>query len=369
MKKLWPELWRHPVEILSGVVLAVLGVMMTVSATPDTVYRLYSGGIATTLGGILLSWTVSKTVSKSTALDDIRSELGLVSKTLGQAAGQVSRVVDQCIDHSLPAETGFLLIGQQAMLVGAQVSAIQGILGENFDSISLLQTITEVDNLAEQLDRKDRRASESEVADVRTRLNEIRVELTGAGPLQNRLHEEVVCPYCQTRQDAAIGAYPGDTATANCSKCGHRFNTHRRSDGSVFARTISGYTGQSEGNPNQRPRLTGNCPDCKGEISIFANTTGGPQMSVCLDCGASLIFAANRKTITTDGKFQQSSASIVGRYGSGGTGARPIVHCASCERDMRAIVRKSEAHFAIDYGCRILYKVTNSDFEEWRATN
>lgn len=370
-KSILSALGNHPVETLSGLVLAVVGVNMTAASANGETYQLYLGGLATTLGGILLSWTVGKAVSRSDALNEVRSQLGLVSKTLGQSAGQISRVVDQCIDHSLGSETGFMMVGQQAIIVGAQVSAIQEILGESFDTNNLLNTITEVDNLAERLDRKDRRGSEAEVAEVRSRLQEIRAELTGTSKGANRVSESLVCPKCKAPQQSSIGAYPGDTAAVNCYKCSHRFNVHRRSDGSVFTRSMNSVTRQAESDEVIAPRrfLTAECLGCHAEVRIPARPEGGVQLAVCTNCGVSLVFPPSGSPVTSDGKFEKLTGITAGRYGSGGTGARPIVHCEKCDRDYRAVIRKPGRYFAMDASCRRLFEVTEEALLDWRIAN
>lgn len=369
IKRVVSAFGSHPVESLSGLALAIVGVMLTAAGTDGPALWLYAGGTATTLGGALLSWTAGKAVSRSEALDEVRSQLGLVSKTLGQSAGQINRVVDQCIEKSLAAETGFMMVGQQAMLVGAQVSAIQEILGESFDSNSLLSTLTEVENLAERLDRKDRRGSEAEVAKVRDRLQEMRAEITGSGTRVNRTIEVLDCPYCASQTQGLVGVYPGDTAAIDCHKCASRFNAHRRSDGSVFSRMVNLALESNSQPPGQRKMLAGECVGCGSTVRVPANREGGTQSAVCTDCGKSLIFHPNGAPMTTDGNFEKLLGVPVGRYGSGGSGARPITRCEVCSRELRAIIRKPEAHFALDSRCRRLFEIRNEDFLRWREAN
>lgn len=386
LKQMWAQLGRHPVEVGAGVILAVVGVMLTVSGTQSGsgIYKLYFGGLATTFGGVLLSWTVGKAISRSEALHEISSQLDLVSKTLGQAAGQISRVVDQCNDHSLNADIGFAMVGQQAQLVGAQVSALQGILGNPFETKDLLTTITEVEKLAEKLDRKERgvptapteAADASTMADVKNRLHVMREQLTGPRT-STRVTETASCPKCNEAQEVSIGAYPGDTAANVCTHCGKPFNVHRRSDGSIFTRYRSfasngGAVAPSvSGSETEPPRqyLHGQCPHCNEEVRVKAPTTRTHKFAVCLNCASSVIFSP-AGAITSDGQYEKVKGVIVGRYGSSGSvSAVPLVNCDKCNRQIRNFIRRGDHLYGIDDECRRLYWSTSDEFLAWRQAN
>lgn len=387
LKQMWGQLGRHPVEVGAGILLAIVGVMLTISGTQPGggTYKLYVGGLATTFGGVVLSWTVSKAISRSEALQEISSQLDLVSKTLGQAAGQISRVVDQCNDHSLSPDIGFAMVGQQAQLVGAQVSALQGILGNPFETKELLQTITEVEKLAEQLDRKERGVPtvtteatvDSTVAEVKSRLHEMREQLTGPrGSL--RVVESAGCPNCGRVQSVSIGAYSGDTAANVCHSCGASFNAHRRSDGSIFTRmrgiTHSGGPAEPTANGSEpatsEPRfLQGECPNCNKDVRVKAPSTRTHKFAVCLDCAASVIFSPSG-AITSDGQYEKMTGKIVARFGSSGSAsASPLVGCDNCGRNIREFLRRGEIFFGIDDECRRLYWNTTDEFTAWRQAN
>jgi transcription elongation factor Elf1 len=385
LKEMWGQLGRHPIELGAGLMLAVVGVMLTVSGTQPGggTYKLYFGGLATTFGGVLLSWTVSKAISRSEALQEIRSQLDLVSKTLGQAAGQISRVVDQCNDHSLNADTGFAMVGQQAQVVGAQVSAIQGILGNPFETAELLTTITEVERLAEKLDRKERGAAtvqtesavENTVAAVKNRLHEMREQLAGPRTTSARVSEIADCPVCGKEQSVSIGAYPGDTASNFCTNCGRSFNVHRRSDGSIFTRTRG--SGPSGGGPptneSETPRLPeyleGQCPSCNEEVRIKAPATKTHKFAVCLNCASTVIFNPSG-AVTSDGQYEKLGGLIVSRSGSSGSASvSPIFYCDKCSRQIRSFIRKGNMFYGIDDLCRRLHASSDEEFVAWRQKN
>lgn len=349
---------KHPVELLSGLLLAILGVMMTVAGTEGNTYRLYAGGIATAMGGVLLSWTVGKSVSKREAMEDIRSQLGLVSKTLGQAAGQINRVVDQCIDSSMPSEAGFMMVGQQALLVGAQVSAIQEILGESFETATLLSTLTEVEKLAARLDRKDRQGADTtgELEEVRRRLRDMLADVAGTSGQSVRMTEPLTCPHCDASLDASLGAQPGSTAMVHCSSCSRRFNVHRRSDGSIFT--------PAAGKKVIQPRyLTANCLSCNEEISVAERQGGFPQAAVCTRCGAQVLFHGHKLPITLEGKYEKVSGKIVG---TNKKGSRPLVYCDDCAMQYSGLIDRDRAFYAIDHRCKRLFEISYESLWEWR---
>jgi hypothetical protein len=373
VRDLLSQLTKHIVEVVAGLFLAVVGAIMTVlGAKPgEPVYLVYVGAIGTALGGILLSWTIGRTVSRRDAMEEVRTQLGLVSKNLGQVAGQISRVVDQCSDHSLDPETGFALVGQSATLVGAQVNAIQGMLGDPFDAGDLLTTLSEMENLAGQLDRRDRRGPD--VGHVKTRLQEMREEISGARSNTLRVTETVECPMCRFAQQAQLGAYPGDTSASTCRKCGSRFNSHRRSDGSVFTR-IAGAAGAATSvvTPSIEPKthMSASCPKCEALVKISVVGRAAPTKgAVCLECGTSIIIDLTSGAITSNGQFEKLPGTPVARYGSGGTGARPIILCEQCNSQIRAIIRKDSTQYAIDNSCRRLYEVSNEEWDLWRSRN
>lgn len=91
------------------------------------------------------------------------------------------------------------------------------------------------------------------------------------------------------------------------------------------------------------------------------------QEALCLECGASLVFDFSADSIRHDGDFEILPGVVVGRYGSGGTGARPVVACDGCDSELRGVIRRTEEHFAVDKQCRRLHRVRHTDFERWRA--
>lgn len=365
----WPTVGRHFMEVLAGVGLVVLGVALTVTASTEAgqTWQLFVGSFGTVFGGAALSWTVGKAVSKEEALQEVRSRLHLVSRTLGQAAGQINRIVDQCSDQSLPAETGFAMVGQSSMLVGAQVSEIQGILGGPIEYGELLSTISEMENLAENLDRKGRRG---DVGQVKSRLKEMRAEIESSALGTGRRTESIPCPSCSNEQSVSLGMYPGDTAQTRCSKCRKAFNSHRRSDGTAFSRPLgnSAMLPQDTHENSRDEYLTQECPDC-GDSLRFRSGLPKDRKIVCLKCGAACIRDAQSGQLIQTAKYVKRSGIVTGRYGSGGTGARPIVTCSECGQEIRCIIRKPDADYGLDYECNRIHEVTSAQLRVWREAN
>ncbi|MBB5166273.1 ssDNA-binding Zn-finger/Zn-ribbon topoisomerase 1 [Mycobacterium sp. AZCC_0083] len=184
-----------------------------------------------------------------------------------------------------------------------------------------------------------------------------------------RLDESATCPKCDTLQKVSIGGYPGDTSANTCRQCGQSFNVHRRSDGSIFSRLRASAGTPSTQLPETARTLAGPCPGCGSEVRIKAPTEGGHKFAVCLECATSVIFTASGSQITSDGKFEQMSAGVVARHGSGGSGAKPVVNCDKCSRDLRCVMHKNGTHYAIDSTCRRLLTVSDANFSAWRTEN
>lgn len=84
-------------------------------------------------------------------------------------------------------------------------------------------------------------------------------KLSAKAPLPLRVPAKTRCPSCSSDVVAQVGESAGDTAHAQCTRCGARFPVHRQADGSVFV------GGQAE-----RVKIAVACPACSEPISIAA---------------------------------------------------------------------------------------------------
>lgn len=365
-----------PVEIICSLALIVVGVILTIQGsapeTKSTAYVLI-GGIATALGGVLISWLAGKIVSRGQAMDDIRAQLDLVSRNLGQASGQISRAVEQAQTNDQHPATSFAVISQAAITIYAQVTAIQNILGDKFDSEDLLFTVKELESLAVQLEKKG--SNDTDVGAVKSRLQEMRTELTRSTVTRTKARENTICPSCNIATIVEIGLNGGDTATSNCMNCGNKFNLHRRADGSLFTRLPGGGSrvpANTTTSTREPIEVEGNCPAC-GDTLNFKSNSGIDEKNqiraVCSECGTKVIFDVSTRKAMQDGKMNKAKGEISDRFGSGGTGARPIVHCPTCQKNLRCVMRKSDKFYAIDGECNTLHEVNSNDFAAWRREN
>ena len=361
--RLLRALASHPVEVIAGIILVVVGVMLTATSTghSHSTKNIVIGAVATAFGGVILSWTTGKSLSRTEALEDIRSQLDLVSRNLGQASGQISRAVEQAQIHELQPATGFALVAQAATMIYGQVSAIQTILGDRFDAEDLLFTVKELESLAVRLERRGTGA-DLEVDAVRNRLQEMRTQLARSTVTQAKASESVSCPHCNRMTVVAIGLNGGDTSSARCSNCGGRFNAHRRADGSLIERPAP------NGSDNT-VSLDGQCPKCRNEIKVRPSNMplSGKVSAICMECAAKVEFDLNSRQLVYNGQMVKMPGVIVSRYGTSGAGARPVIRCEKCDRNVRCIVRKGTAYYAIDNECDRLYQVNNPEFATWRA--
>lgn len=375
--RLLKEIIGHPVEIAAGLALVVLGVVLTAKgADPEhaSASLLTLGGVATALGGVLMTWTVGKVVSKRDALNEMRSQLDLVSRNLGQASGQISRAVEECQADHMPAATGFALVSQSAMTIYAQVTAIQNILGDKFDAQDLLDTVTELEDLAKKLARTGADTTTNEVAEVTSRLQEMRTELARSTVARTRASELVECPSCLSPTKVLIGVNGGDTARSHCPRCERSFNTHRRPDGSVFARLIGSATVRGEASQtatkteSQTVSISSVCPECQTAIELTSHNPLDPS-AICTHCGTNIRFDVAKGMAEVTGHFDIIDGVVSGRFGSGGSGGRPTVTCDQCGRTLRCIIKKSDALYAIDSDCRRLYRIYTDSWDAWRQVH
>jgi transcription elongation factor Elf1 len=358
------EMKAKSVEVIAALVLIVVGVVVTTNGAghgdePSELPLLILGGVATTFGGVLLSWEAGKIVSRREAMEEIRAQLDLVSRNLGQAAGQIIRTVEQSQMHEMHISTGLALVSQSTNIVYAQVNAIQNILGDRFNANDLLETASELDALAKQLERKG-----GDTDRVREKLSRLTTELRDRAPASSARSEvETSCPYCGTDNSVQLGVNGGDTATKTCDSCGARFNIHRRVDGSFFTREITSAAHQTS---TTVAHYT--CPQCAHADSLVV-PEGVEKPIVCPECGRKLKIRPDGSMVDKGENLEVSAASPTGRFGSGGFGAKPTVRCPRCQKELRCVLKSDDRFAALHDECGLLLRVTAEDFQAWREAH
>jgi endogenous inhibitor of DNA gyrase (YacG/DUF329 family) len=344
------------VEVVSGVVLIGVGVYVSSVGSSDSSHRaglLAAGGILTTFGGVLLSWIASRAFAREQARADFTHQLGNLSRNLGQAAGQISRAVDQALVQDVRPDTGFALISQANRMIYGQVNEISVIQGAEFDAAYLLETASTLDQLALQL-AGNSHGGEA-LAEVRRELEHVRNTLSRGQTTRTYSRAMVDCPSCGASNGIELGDVPGDTASHECSACGSRFNAHRAADSKAFTRPVGPST-----SPAERWHFT--CPSCAGD----ASTRFGPRVKTmaCTHCFAALAVDSSAETVSVVGKYSHSQASL-----ARGTGARPILECPTCGTGVPAVMKTSSGFMGFCTAHRQAIEMSFGDWNQWRERN
>lgn len=355
--KLLRSLWDSPVESLSALVLIAVGVYVSAigsSAPEHKAGLLAAGGLLTTFGGVMFAWVVSKAVATERARSEFRQQLGHLSRNLGQAAGQISRTIEQSQATDISSETALALISQANRMIYGQVSEISVIQGTGFDPAYLLDTAAKLDDVARQLESDDSQGEELE--SVRRQLQEVRTSLSSASPRRTYSRAPVKCPECQKQNDVELGDFPGDTASISCTFCGERFNAHRASDGSAFSRPV-GPAPKAQSSKGERWSFS--CPACDQSASTWLGE--GTKTMVCFGCYRPMIVDMGKRSVENGaGQFTHARAAVVGRQGS-----RPQVCCPECGNTINAFILVEDCFVGICYRDKQVMEVVRSDFETW----
>lgn len=346
------SLAQSPIESLAALVLVGVGVYVSAIASTASAHKtglLTAGGVLTTFGGVLFAWVVSKAFATEQVREDFQQQLGHLSRNLGQAAGQISRAVEQSDGRDISSETALALISQANRMIYGQVSEISVIQGTSFDPAYLLDTATKLDGLARQLasDRED-----GELEEVRRRIKEVQTSLSEATPDRTYSATGVSCPTCGADNEVKLGDFTGDTASAICEACKSKFNAHRRSDGSAITRPVV----QKVATPEGDGRWWFSCPSCATPAA--ANHGVGSKTMVCFGCYSSLIVNLSEHTVTIgDGKFERTEAEIIGKKAK-----RPLVKCPKCGREVNAFISVDGDFVGLCYPDRQIMAVPRSKF-------
>lgn len=360
--KLFRSLTQSPIESLTACVLVGVGIYISSvgsSATSDKTGLLTAGGLLTTFGGILFAWVVSKAFTTEQARVEFQQQLGHLSRSLGQAAGQISRAVDQSQREDITEETGLALISQANRMIYGQVSEISVIQGTGFDPAYLLETATTLDGLARQLG-SDGKAS-NELEEVRRQLQEVRTNLSSAAPTRTYSSASVPCPACRSENALRLGNVLGDTASGICNSCGERFNAHRASDGSAFSRPVGPAIDTRQS--SEDPRWKFECPSCRRQASV--RKEAGEKTMVCFGCYRPLrVDPASESVSAGAGQYDHSLVPIRGRQGS-----RPLVACPRCSKEVNAFLQVGNNFVGVCHPDRQVMEVPRAKFEAWRTNN
>lgn len=364
----------HLIEFIAAFALIGIGIVCTaISADKDhpSVLLAVCGGIATAIGTALITWILGQALSRKDALNEVNTELDLISRNIGQASAQIGSTVARCAEGKLHHSTGFELVKQNTTAIYAQVNAIQSIIGDPFSVQDLIDiTLPELRKLAVELQEV---TSSEDATRIAATIDKVLVNLESKSTARlTNVATNSTCPHCGSTAVSSLGQEQGSTARTKCPHCGKSFNTHRAGDGSVFSRAL--FAPSSPSAPDKVPgpvtteELDITCPDCSAQLE-FTRRSGSTQDPICLNCGAVLRLSSEGQAETRGDRFEILEGSVVGRFGSGGSGAAPVVECAKCNQELRCIVKREGYRFAIDAPCKRLHRVANDKFVTWRQIN
>lgn len=379
----------HTVELLSGLALLVCGIIVQASAadpgsaTADASRDrtlLITGGVMVAFGGILLSWVASRVLAQdqaeqavAAARAEVDQKLDNLSRVLGQAAGQISQAVEQSELDQIPPSTGFALVSQATRMIYGQVNEIAVIRGSEFDSAYLLQTASQLDELARQLSSSGQEHTTKDVIEeVRRQLEDVQANLAAAPATGQRTFATtgVTCPKCGAQNPVRLGTVPGETAAARCQACGTSFNAHRASNGTAFSRprqlTPNGASAQSPSAPEPArlpSRWEFECPECSERL--FTRVKDDATRTLfCTGCSAALQADPTDRSVTPAGKFRLVKSDTFSRSGN-----RPKFICPDCDRRVKAAIHGADGWVGICTDDLVALTVTDEEFEAFLASD
>ena len=349
MKTVLSALLRKPIETLSALVL--LGSGTVLAALMNTVAWQVTGSIMAALGGALLSYTGAATDIPDKARNILRSELEMTTRHLMDVAGKISRTVQTYHAGGTTSEIALDRIAQSTTYLYGAVNDLHIVSGSRVSSEEIIDTVTNCEELARQLEDLTARSGghtgedAKTIAKVREQLDSIRLKFQSArrsfgDPGTPKQLEQVKCPVCATVNEVRLGAERGDSAITTCIYCGERYHIHRAVDGSPFTR--------SWGAASSIARVISKCPHCTHDIPI--NFRGGIDIEIryCMNCSA-------RLKINRAGDILESRPGIpASKARVSLDGDRVVLSCPRCEAMLAPIWSNSAVHRAVCKACDLL---------------
>lgn len=244
---------EKPIEFLSAVVMVGIGIAVSLLSPTQTLLGL--GGILATIGGALFSWSAATVGTVDQAVQILRPQLESTSRQLGTVSGQIGRAVTAVQEGFIAPETAFALVLQSNRTLYSFVSELQLLTGTQLDTQVLVDTMEQLEDLAERLTTYGDQRREPQADDARStaqpdlakllgeELESIRLQLGSQlghieQPGRKAKRTRIVCPTCSSTFDWQLGINHGDSGLPQCAICGTRFHIHRRADGGVITRQM-----------------------------------------------------------------------------------------------------------------------------------
>jgi hypothetical protein len=295
------------VMAIAGVALLLLGITLPFARdihAKGFPWQVLVGGIAAALGGAVLSWTASVAVSKKVVTDELGRQIASVTRSIGQASGQISHIIDRVYKAEIEPVTAFELMYQQARNIQFDVNEIGLIIETAYTSADVEETINAID---------------------------VAVKALSGTKVPTELTESL----SRVRSSLSLMAARDKAAPVA---------THETPP-SVF-KTIS-------------------CPSCNNDVSVRLPRPGSVQKEikiVCLSCLTSLAVTIPTYDVRIIGKMRlEDGLPIVKRNGS-----RPVIKCPKCNAQITAQIAQPEYFYAMCGEDQIISKIKKDDFEDWR---
>lgn len=394
---LWTALFSHPLEVLVGVAIGVIGVFLSLDENQRA-----SANLLIALGGILASVAGTRALTREAARQELGAQLDTLSAHLGTVSSQINKTIAAVQQGAVDAETALALIAQSTRTLYTLVNDIQRMTGSPFESEDLIETAQALEDMAGRFyaltsqgpapEQEDRLAQlRDEIATLRSSLalkqqqaqppkvlatsmcpecgRETQFPLgtaigETAAPIcehcgarfyahrraagvvlankaaltqtvdRRQLNETVACPSCGKIAELQLGSIGGDSASPTCQQCGSMFNVHRGSDGLVFTRLHPPAT-------TQVARIT--CPNCKRNEMVvkFPEGDQGERLRYCVECGARILVDIPSGRVLSS--VPSDIADGTALQWAGGVS----VKCPQCQAALRPFFSRDTSYFAV----------------------
>lgn len=349
------------IEMTAGLAMTSVGIVMTLgqAGAPTAAFATLAGGtILTTVGSILLSWTLSKLVAVETATRAIRERLKPINLNIGQHLGSIRNIVK--LNWSEGDISGIKRqLRESAENIRLQVGHVQSLIGQHYDTSETDETFGKLDQqqerLAEAVKDGDTRAIEEANREIAKSVEDLR-KTFGAKSLVS-----LSCPRCGTENPGLISDAPNSSAHLRCTNCQLHFPIHRNAQGMLFigkvtpdapkppvAPSVPAHAPESPpvpavSNPPQlhiveatEPRtLSVVCPECGNQISYRARGTES-RLVVCLQCKTGLTAEAGG-AVRTEGPFAEHRVETIFRAGK-----RRYGQCPKCDEAFPLLMKRAD---------------------------
>ena len=320
-----------------------IGAVMTLTqagVTSPAVSALVGGTILTTVGSILLSWTLSKLVAVETATEAFRQRLKPINLNIGQQLGSIRNIVKlSWAEEDINGVKRQLR--ESAENIRLQVGHVQSLIGQHYDTSETDETFEKLDQQQERLagavKEGDTKAIEEANREIAKSVDDLRKTFGAKSSVS------AACPNCGADGQGSISDAPNTTAHIRCVNCGVQYPIHRNPQGVLIVGKVTSAIRSAVPVPVvSRPRVAPTsvpilasttpsgslmpvvCPKCGAHITLRHHAIPGPREVVCLGCNSGLSVQEDG-TPSLNGEFALHGVETVIRLGK-----RQLGVCPTC---------------------------------------